>query len=81
MLRPIRKNRFSVNSQNLLYTIFCESIVYTLAQCNDQRILKLVSLKSDNYEYEFKEQNRLHLPVECIFIDHLFYNLKVTFNG
>ena len=32
MLRPIRKvekrkNRFSVNSQNLLYTIFCESTV------------------------------------------------------
>ena len=32
MLRPIRKvkkrkNIFSVNSQNLLYTIFCESTV------------------------------------------------------
>ena len=32
MLRPIRKfkkrkNRFSVNLQNLLYTIFCESTV------------------------------------------------------
>ena len=23
-----RKNRFSVNSQNLIYTIFCESTVY-----------------------------------------------------
>ena len=33
MLRSIRKvkkhkNRFSVNSQNLLYTIFCESTVH-----------------------------------------------------
>ena len=38
MLRPIRKvknrkNRFSVNSQNLLYTIFCESTVFKIIVC------------------------------------------------
>ena len=41
MLRPIRKvrkrkNRYSVNSQNLLYTIFCESTVYLSSYANSE---------------------------------------------